>query len=305
MRNYVTALMVLILCCSGCASESNLSTGKTADRPTVELLWPKGAPGAKGASEGDIPTLTIYLSPEGIATGSAVIICPGGGYQWLAVDHEGHQVAQWLNSLGIAGFILKYRHNGDGYRHPAPIQDAQRAIRTVRSRARDFSVDPNRIGICGFSAGGHLAATAGTHFKESYYKPKDAIDRVSPRPDFMILLYPVISMAKQATHRGSRWNLLGQSPDENLVRSLSNETQVTAETPPTFLLHADDDKTVRAENSIYFYLGLRKANVAAEMHIYEKGGHGFGLGKKQTPASSWPVRCADWMDGLGLCRKVK
>jgi len=275
---------------------------RAADSRPVELLWPDGAPGAKGVEDGDKPLLTIYLPAKEKANGAAVVIFPGGGYGHLAMDHEGHQIAEWLNSLGVAGFILQYRHrkSGAGYGHPAPLQDAQRAIRMVRSRAGQWNVDPNRIGIIGFSAGGHLASSAGTHFQTRYYEAADAIDQVSCRPDFMILMYPVISFTEWYTHKGSMANLLGDEPDGNLVGNLSNEKQVTPETPPTFLVHADDDKVVPPENSISFYLALRKANVPAEMHIYEKGGHGFGPGTNKGAVSSWMTRCADWMRGRGL-----
>ncbi|UCC96924.1 MAG: alpha/beta hydrolase [Phycisphaerales bacterium] len=273
-----------------------------ASAPAVELLWPDGAPGAKGSDEGDKPTLTVYLPEKELATGTAVVICPGGGYGHLAMNHEGHQIAQWLNSLGVAGFILKYRHrnSGAGYGHPAPIQDAQRAIRTVRSRAAQWNIDPGRIGIIGFSAGGHLASSAGTHFQIRYSEAKDRIDHVRCRPDFMILMYPVISFTESYTHKGSRTNLLGKNPDPSLVEAFSNEKQITPQTPPTFLVHANDDKGVPPENSIAFYLGLRKAGVPAEMHIYERGGHGFGPGTEEGAVSSWMVRCADWMRGRGL-----
>jgi acetyl esterase/lipase len=280
---------------------------KAADSHQVELLWPNGAPGAKGTADGDKPSLTIYLPEKEKTTGAAVVIFPGGGYGHLAVDHEGHQIAQWLNSIGVAGFIVKYRHrnSGAGYGHPAPIQDAQRAIRMVRSRAKEWGVDPGRIGIIGFSAGGHLASTAGTHFNTRYSEPVDEIDRSSCRPDFMILMYPVISFTEWYTHKGSRDNLLGRNPDKDLVESFSNEKQVTPETPPTFLVHADDDKVVPAENSVAFYLALRKAGVPAEMHIYEKGGHGFGPGIGKGACSSWMARCADWMKGRGLLDKTE
>lgn len=275
-----------------------------ASSQPVEILWPDGAPGAKGDQEGDKPTLTIYLPPKEKAAGTGVVICPGGGYGFLAMDHEGHQVAQWLNSLGVAGFILKYRHrnSGAGYGHPAPLQDAQRAIRMVRSRAKEWNVDPNRVGIIGFSAGGHLTTTAGTHFDKGVSNAKDPIERFSCRPDFMIPIYPVVSLTEWYVHSGSRRNLLGDNPDANMPESLSNEKQVTADTPPTFLVHANDDTGVPPENSIYFYLALRKAKVPVEMHIYEKGGHGFGLGKKDSAASEWPVACASWMRERGLLK---
>ena len=268
----------------------------------TELLWPNGAPGAKGNDTNDKPTMTIYLPAKEKAAGSAVVIFPGGGYQHVAIDHEGHPVARWLNELGIAAFVVDYRHRGRGYGHPAPIQDAQRAIRTVRSRSTEFSIEPNKIGIIGFSAGGHLASTAGTHFNEKFYEPVDANDRASARPDFMILIYPVISMGP-LSHSGSRSALLGGNASQELADKFSNEKQVDSNTPPTFLVHATDDKTVPAENSILFYLACKKAHVPAEMHIWQKGEHGFGLGKSGTPVSRWPVLCADWMDKMGLCSK--
>ncbi|MHC4241678.1 MAG: alpha/beta hydrolase [Planctomycetota bacterium] len=273
----------------------------------VEPLWADGAPGAKGSEDGDKPTLTIYRPPREKATGAAVVICPGGGYGHLAMDHEGHQIAQWLNSFGVAGFILKYRHSrsGSGYGHPAPLQDAQRAVRTVRARAKEWNVDPTRIGILGFSAGGHLASSAGTHFQNRYSDAKDSIDKVSCRPDFMVLIYPVISFTEWCTHKGSRKNLLGDNPARELVENLSNERQITAQTPPTFLVHGNNDKGVPPENSILFYLALRKAKVPAEMHIYENGKHGFGLGQQGSAVSSWPLRYTEWMRGRGLLDKKK
>jgi len=256
------------------------STGLQADQASERLLWPDGAPGAKGDQEGDKPSLTIYLPPEEKAAGTAVVICPGGGYGGLAMGHEGHQIAQWLNSFGVSGFILKYRHrnSGAGYGHPAPIQDAQRAIRTVRGGAGHWGVDPNRIGILGFSAGGHLASSVGTHFNRSYYANVDDLDQLSCRPDFLILGYPVISFTEWYRHTGSMRNLLGEDPDQAMQELFSNEKQVSAETPPSFLIHTYEDKAVPPENSIYFYLALRQAKVPAEMHIYLKGRHGVGLG---------------------------
>ena len=266
----------------------------------TELLWPNGAPGAKGNDANDKPTMTIYLPAKEKATGSAVVIFPGGGYRMVAIDHEGYQVARWLNELGIAAFVVDYRHKGRGYGHPAPIQDAQRAIRTVRSRSAEFGIEPNKIGIIGFSAGGHLASTAGTHFNEKFYEPVDSNDGASARPDFMILIYPVISMGP-FSHSGSRSALLGSNVSQELADKFSNEKQVDSNTPPTFLVHATDDKTVPAENSISFYLACKKAHVPAEIHIWQKGEHGFGLGKSGTPVSRWPALCADWMNKMGLC----
>ena len=303
MKNlFTTGLIVAIITSVGCASE-NIETGKTADRPKIELLWPDGAPGARANDPNGKPTITIYLPSKEKASGAAVVICPGGGYWTVAIDHEGWQIAEWLNSLGIAGFVVNYRNHGGGYLHPAPIQDAQRAIRTVRSRAKEFNIDPNKIGIIGFSAGGHLASTAGTHFNERFSEPKDAIDQSSARPDFMILVYPVITFTGSPTHKGSGEGLFGRKPDAALLEAFSNEKQVTRQTPPTFLVHSDDDKVVPSENSVLFYLALRENKVPAEMHIYKKGGHGYGLGKKGTAESSWLDRCAAWMTSMGLCSK--
>src|SRR5215831_11844874 len=213
------------------------------DMPKVELLWPNGAPDAKGTEERDKPTLTVFLPPEGKANGAAVVICPGGGYQFLAVDHEGKQIGEWLNKQGVTAFMLKYRI-APRYRHPAPLQDAQRAIRTVRARAKEWHIDPKKIGIMGFSAGGHLASTAGTHFDDGKADADDSIEKESCRPDFLILCYPVISMMGPTTHGGSKTNLLGKEPDEKLVENLSNEKQVTDKTPPTFLFHTNADTGV-------------------------------------------------------------
>ena len=265
----------------------------------VELLWPGGAPGALGTEDRDKPSLTIRLADPAKANGAAVIVCPGGGYGNLAIDHEGKQIADWLNGLGVSAFILKYRL-GPVYHHPAPLQDAQRAIRIVRSRAKEFGVDPARIGIWGFSAGGHLASTAGTHFDEGNAGAADAVDRVSSRPDFMILAYPVISLTTDYVHKGSRKNLLGDPYDEKLATQLSSETQVTARTPPTFLFHTDEDTGVPPENSVLFYLALRKAKVPAELHIYLKGRHGVGLAPTDPVLSTWSGRLADWLKIRGL-----
>jgi acetyl esterase/lipase len=300
MKNSVTlqiAAGLLILAGLSIATTYGIEPGTK-----TELLWPNGAPGAKGNDANDKPTMTIYLPAKEKATGSAVVIFPGGGYRMVAIDHEGHQVARWLNELGIAAFVVDYRHRGRGYGHPAPIQDAQRAIKIVRSRSAEFGIEPNKIGVIGFSAGGHLASTAGTHFNEKFYEPVDANDSASARPDFMILIYPVISMGS-FSHSGSRSALLGGNPSQELADKFSNEKQVDSNTPPTFLVHATDDKTVPAENSISFYMACRKAHVPAEMHIWQKGEHGFGLGKSGTPVSRWPALCADWMDKMGLCSK--
>jgi len=274
-----------------------------AAEPKVELLWPDGAPGAKGERPEDKPALTIYLPEEAKATGTAVCICPGGGYGFLAVDHEGHQIARWFNAMGVAGFIVDYRHRNKGYGHPAPLQDAQRAIRTVRARADEWGINPKQIGVMGFSAGGHLASTAATHFDSGNAQAQDPIERASCRPDFAILCYAVIMFDEPYTHRGSQRNLLGDAPDPGLVRSLSSEKQVTPETPPTFLFHTDEDTGVPPENSVYFYLALRRAKVPAEMHIYREGRHGLGLAPDMPGTGNWPKQCEDWMRGLGLLEK--
>ena len=266
-----------------------------ADEPQRMLLWPNGAPGAKGDKDADKPTLTVFLPEKEKANGTAVVICPGGGYQHLAVDHEGIQIAEWLNSLGVAGFVLEYRHKGRGYMHPAPLQDAQRAIRTIRANAAQWNVSPAKVGIIGFSAGGHLASTAGTHFDKGDPQSADPIEKASCRPDFMILCYPVIAFGEPYTHQGSQNNLIGKDAPAELVKSLSNEKQVTPETPPTFLFSTDEDKTVPPENSVQFYLALRKAKVPAELHVYQKGGHGQGLAKKIPGTSNWSKDCEDWM----------
>jgi acetyl esterase/lipase len=265
--------------------------------PKTENLYKK-VPLAKGTGGGDTPTITLYLADDEKATGTAVVVCPGGGYGGLAMHHEGHQVAKWLNSVGVSAFILKYRL-GSKYNHPVPLMDAQRAIRTIRARAEEFNIYPDRIGILGFSAGGHLASTAGTHFDDG--KPNgDDIDKVSSRPDFMVLVYPVITMDDKYTHRGSKRNLLGENPDEKLVTHLSNETQVTENTPPTFLILSHEDKAVPSPNGVGFYLALHKSGVPAEMHVYEKGAHGFGLAPFDPILGQWPDVCITWLKGRGL-----
>jgi acetyl esterase/lipase len=258
-------------------------------------LWAAGAPGALGSTAEDQPVITPYLPPEGRANGTAVVIFPGGGYEHLSMQKEGSDVANWLAGNGITAFVVRYRL-GPRYHHPTMLNDAQRAIRTVRSRAAEWRIDPRRVGVIGFSAGGHLASTAGTHFDAGAESSADPIERASSRPDFMILMYPVITMRGDSiTHRGSRENLLGPTPDAALVRLLSNELQITRDTPPTFLVHATDDKTVPVENSLMFYQGLRSAGVSAEMHIFEHGGHGFGLAPADPVLSGWTTMCENWM----------
>jgi acetyl esterase/lipase len=269
--------------------------------PKQYTLWPKGAPDAKGEKPEDIPHVTVYLPSANTATGAAIVICPGGGYGGLAMDHEGKQIAQWCNSMGVAGIILKYRVKP--YRHPSPLLDAQRALRFTRAHAKEWSIDPTKLGILGFSAGGHLASTAGTHFDKGQKDADDPIDQQSCRPDFMILCYPVITLKGPFAHMGSRYNLLGTDADEKLVDSLCNETQVTKETPPTFLVHTTQDTAVPPENSTLFYMALHKAKVPAELHIFEKGQHGLGLGPKDLPFHNWPMLCRSWLQTRGILPK--
>jgi acetyl esterase/lipase len=256
------------------------------DRESL-LLWPDGAPGALGSGPEDRPKLTIYRAPAATANGTAVLVCPGGGYRTLASAHEGKDVAEWLNTLGVSAFVLQYRV-GPRYHHPVPLQDAQRAIRLLRARAKDFAIDPGRLGILGFSAGGHLAATTGTHF--------DA----GSRPDFMVLAYPVMSMTAPFSHKGSIENLLGSSPDPKLAEDLSNERRVTAQTPPAFLFHTADDPGVPVENSLVFAQALRQAGVPVELHVFPKGKHGVGLAPGDPVLSQWPGLCASWLRAMGL-----
>jgi acetyl esterase/lipase len=264
-----------------------------AQEPTPELLWPSGAPGALGTEAADQPSITPFVLPKGSGSGAAIVICPGGSYVNLSMDKEGYAVAKWLNTLGVSAFVLKYRL-GPRYHHPIELGDAQRAIRIVRSRAAEYGLQADRIGIMGFSAGGHLASTAGTHFDAGNATAADAIDRASSRPDFLVLCYPVISFTT-FVHAGSKKNLIGENPDPQLVENLSNELQVTKDTPPTFLFHTTTDATVPVEDSVMFYSALRKAGVPAELHIYERGPHGVGLAQNDPVLSTWPGRLADWL----------
>jgi acetyl esterase/lipase len=250
------------------------------------LLWPDGAPGALGKEDKDVPTLTPFFPAAEKARGTAVVICPGGGYGALA-PHEGKDYALFLSDHGIAAFVLKYRLGPSGYRHPRMLEDAQRAIRLVRAHAEDWKLDSKRVGIMGSSAGGHLASTALTHFDAGKSDAADAIERQSNRPDFGILCYPVISMGPN-THQGSKNNLLGHDPDPELVKLLSNELQVTKETPPCFIWHTWEDSAVKVENSLEFAAALRKNNVPFDLHVYQKGRHGLGLGDTPPFANAHP-----------------
>ena len=268
--------------------------GVAAQDEPAQPLWSDGAPSALGQAPEDRPSFTAYPADGDRAGGTAVVVFPGGGYGHLAMDHEGVQVARWLNSLGVSAFVVQYRL-GPKYRHPVMLWDAQRAIRTVRARATEWGVDPGRIGVIGFSAGGHLASTTGTHFDEGLAEATDGIDGIGSRPDFMMLIYPVITMQEAFTHRGSRNNLLGERPDRSLAWLLSSEKQVAPDTPPTFLVHTTDDAGVPVENSLMFYQALRTAGVPVEMHIYETGPHGFGLAPANPVLSTWPERAEVWM----------
>jgi len=280
------------------------------------LLWPSGnIPNYKRTAEVEKrdsanfvrislvqqPAIEVYLPSKQNATGQAIVICPGGGYGMLAYDWEGTDIAKWLNANGVAAIVLKYRlPNSKSNIDPklSPLLDAQRAIRTVRANADKWNIKKDKIGIMGFSAGGHLASTAGTHFDRENPGAADSIDRISSRPDFMILMYPVISMSQSYMHEGSRNNLIGTSADSTTAKYYSNDLQVTRETPPTLLIHASDDKAVPVENSLVFYQALVKNNVPAEMHIYPYGGHGFSLAIGKGYLASWTDRCIDWLRSL-------
>ena len=266
-----------------------------AEMQTSIPLWPEGAPGALGTNATDIPTLTAYLPDGTNATGTAMVICPGGGYGHLAA-HEGNDYALWLNQQGVTGFVLKYRLGSQGYRHPAMLNDAARAVRWVRAHATDYKVDPKRVGIMGSSAGGHLASTLLTHFDLGNPNATDMVERQSSRPDLGILCYAVITLG-EFTHKGSLHNLLGTNPPPELVKNLSNELQVTTNTPPCFLWTTFEDKAVPLENTLQFAEALRKNHVPFDLHVYQKGGHGMGLKDKPPFANPhpWAADCWFWL----------
>jgi len=265
-------------------------------------LWPQGAPGALGKEEKDIPSITTYAPEPDKATGAALVVCPGGGYGGLA-PHEGRDYALWLNGHGVTAFVLKYRLGSGGYRHPAMLNDAARALRMVRARATDWKIDPHRVGIMGSSAGGHLASTLLTHFDSGNPNDEDPIERQSSRPDIGILCYPVITMGEH-THQGSKNNLLGKDPALELVKLLSNELQVTRETAPCFLFHTYEDTAVPVDNSLAFAAALRKAGVPFDLHIYQKGRHGIGLGDKPPFARVhlWANDLLFWLKEQGFVK---
>ena len=273
-------------------------------------VWPNGAPNHNGMNEpeekydgGRVRNISeaemyVYLPDKEINTGTAMLIFPGGGYRIEAIDHEGHEIAKWLNKKGIAGIVLKYRLPYG--HHEIPSVDARRAMRIVRMHAEEWGIDPDKIGIAGSSAGGHLAATVGTRHDTVNNKSTCPIEQISCKPNFMLLLYPVISFREDIGHMGSRRNLIGEGNNWELVKKYSNELHVTKETPPTFLILADDDKSVIPENSIQFYLQLKKFNVPSEMHIFQQGGHGFGITKKKLPVDQWPNLFYDWLKSMKI-----
>jgi len=256
-------------------------------------LWDGKAPAALGDADSDRPTITFYAPSAQHPATAAVIVFPGGGYGYLATNHEGRQIANWLNAMSIAAFVVKYRL-GPRYHHPVELGDAQRAVRFVRSRAQEFGVLPDKIGVMGFSAGGHLASTAATHFGSGNPQAADPVDRASCRPDFAVLAYPVISLIAEYTHGGSAKNLLGDSPSPELLRELSSELNVTPQTPPVFLFSSSTDTAVPPENSVAFYLALHKAGVSAELHIFANAPHGVGLDLADPAVGEWGSLLLHW-----------
>lgn len=302
--------------------EHILLRAPTPQRSWTQPLWPGDAPGSKGVKDNEKitdrsggkghldraaenvhkPTLTLHLPCKSQASGAAVIICPGGGYGRCVIDKEGNEIARWLNSIGVAGIVLKYRlprPEGHVYGHKVPLADLQRAIRTARANAREWGLKTDQVGVMGFSAGGHLASTAGTHYDAGDPKATDPVEKLGSRPDFMMLIYPVISLSDSVGHGGSRANLLGDKPDPKLVKLYSNELQVTDKTPPAFLVTTTDDP-VKADNSINFYMAMRKAGAPAELHVYADGGHGYGMRKTKSSVSGWPDSCMNWMKSRNI-----
>ena len=271
--------------------------GGSASQKTI-LLWPGGAPGAQGDEDIDKPSLAVYLPAGPNVTKTGVVVVPGGSYQNLAMDYEGTAIAEWLNARGVAAFVLKYRL-GPKYHHPVELGDAQRAIRMVRANAAEYGIAMDHVGMWGFSAGGYLAATAGTKFDAGNGSSPDAIERQGSRPDFLVLAYPVITFEEPYLHRGSLKNLMGDDPDPALVRSMSAETPVTKDTPPTFLFATTDDKTVPVMNSLMFYEALVKAGVPVEMHLFQEGHHGVGLAAANPKLSVWSDLVIKWMRERG------
>ena len=300
-RTPITLTVLTVVALSGAAAGAQQPSPPAVQDGQVIPLWTGAAPGAQGTEAADIPTLTVFLPRTVTPNTPAVIVCPGGGYVRLAANHEGRQVASFLNSLGVAAFVLTSRL-GPKYHHPVELGDVQRAIRLVRARAAAWSLDAGRIGVMGFSAGGHLAMTASTMATAGNADAADPIDRVSSRPDFAVLGYPVISMTEAWTHQGSKTALLGANADAALAAQLSGERAVTKDTPPTFMFHTNADTTVPPENSVHYYLALRRASVPAELHIFEKGPHGVGLANDDQALSEWSTLLANWLRVRGIVK---
>lgn len=300
-------LMLTLACVTFCGALRVAAAQKAhIQDPSAETrtfpLWEGKAPGALGDAEEDRPTITLYAPSEGYDAAPAVLVFPGGSYHSLATNHEGRQIANWLNGAGIVAFVVKYRV-GPRYHHPIEIGDAQRAIRFVRARAAEFHVAPGKIGAMGFSAGGHLVSTAETHFDAGNPQAADLIERVSSRPDFAVLAYPVISFVADYSHRGSWESLIGNDATLDVRKSLSNEFNVTPQTPPTFLFSSGTDATVPPENSVVFYVALRKANVPAELHIFQTAPHGVGLDLDDPSVGEWSTLLLHWLRANGFVPK--
>lgn len=304
MKNYPYLAIVILLISSYCFGQDH-----------VLPLWQKNIPNYRVTEETEVsdttdvvrisnvqtPDISVYLPAKKSSVGRAVVICPGGGYRILAYDWEGSDIAKWLNSKGIAGIVLKYRlplSKSNIVNHKSPLLDVQRAIRLTRYHADDWNIERDNIGVMGFSAGGHLASTAGTHFDSGHADAGDPVECMSSRPDFMILIYPVITFSHDYMHKGSRKALIGENPGSTLIEYYSNELHVTSDTPPTFIIHAGDDKSVPVENSLLFYHSLVEKDVPAECHIYPEGGHGFSLAVGKGHLSTWTDRCIDWLNWL-------
>jgi acetyl esterase/lipase len=301
MSRLVRAVAVSALLIGGpvASAQAPAPAAPILQEPQTILLWPDGAPGALGQDDADRPAITIYMPPNTAGPLTAIVIAPGGSYQRLSMNLEGREPANYFNAMGMAAFVLRYRL-GPPYHHPIQLGDAQRAIRTVRARADEWHLASDRIGIMGFSAGGHLASTVSTRFDRGNPDAADPIDRVSSRPDFAVLGYPVISFVEPWTHPGSKINLLGESADSALARSLSSETQVGSATPPTFIYQTNADTTVPAENAVAYFLALRRAGVPAELHVFRNGRHGTGLGLADPALSEWPKLLANWLRVSGF-----
>ncbi|WP_291983773.1 alpha/beta hydrolase [Luteitalea sp.] len=295
MRTSLPVVLLASLVMSTPAAAQGPATG------SLVPLWTGPVPLATGTGPEDTPALTVYRPAPGTATGAAFVVLPGGGYRGRAA-HEGEPIAQWLNSLGVTAFVARYRVSP--YRHPAPLTDALRAVRYVRAHAREWGLD-GRVGILGFSAGGHLASTAATQFTEGDPAAVDPVERVSSRPDLAVLIYPVITFTEDAwVHKGSRTNLLGEGATAEQMAAMSSERRVTARTPPVFLLHTTADAAVPPENSLLFAQAMRKAGVEVELHLFEGGRHGFGLGEKEGPIGTWPLLAGLWLHKHDFARET-